>query len=151
MSDTNALRPTQNPATRFGSPGTPGPRIPGAVVAPAPPVAAPPVPPVPAVPAPPEPISARVPVPRSDFHPDDHAGLHEDMGKAFDRADAAAFVREAYDAVRAAHPHIEPRAALMGVRDAWHAIAHGFSSHAWTHHAIRSFPALFGPGRGHQP
>jgi hypothetical protein len=178
MSGTNLLRPTQNPTTRFGQPGTPlaltGPQMPvsalrvpppapAPVNAPAPvqpPLAAPampappPVPPVPAPPAPPavapsDRVSARVPVPHLDFHPDEHPDLHKAMGVSFDKPEASQFVREAYDAVRAAHPHIAPRAALLTARDAWHAVQHGFIDHGGAHNALRSFPALFAERRGH--
>lgn len=141
MSSTiNALRPAQNPATRFGQPGPnvlTGPRLPANALAVPPPLPAAPAAAV-APPAPmPEPpaltpqdlegrVSARVPVPTADFHPREHEDLHGAMGEAFDRPGASRFVRDVYDAVRQQHPHVEPRAALLTARDAWHAVQHGF-------------------------
>src|SRR5215469_3564339 len=139
MSDTPAgynalMRPVQNPATRFAGPaaapiGLSGPRMGADALAV--PVATQPPPEPPAVSgAAPEPpvgeVSLRVPAPATDFHPDEHADLHKAMGPTFEKPDAAAFVREAYDAIRDRHPHISPRSALLSARDAWHAVQHGF-------------------------
>lgn len=139
MSGTNALLAPQTGASALQAPAaTPAPQS-------ALPPVQPPSQPV-AAPAPDlgDRISARVPVPPSDFHPDHHDGLHKAMGGAFDKAEASRFVREAYDAVRAIHPHIDPKAALLTARDAWHAVQHGLATHEQAHHAMRSFPALFG-------
>lgn len=136
------LRPAENPATRFGSIApVAGPRIPvNALMRPRPAVpavpAVPPVPPVPARPMPdfsPTPvpederISARVPVPKADFPEAEHKDLHEKtMGEAFDDPHAHAFVRDLYSIVRKSRPHIAPRTLLETVRDAHHAVKHGF-------------------------
>jgi hypothetical protein len=88
-------------------------------------------------------ISARVPVPETDFHPDHHDDLHKAMGPAFDKPEASQFVRQAYDDVRAIHPHVDARAALLTARDAWHAVQHGLATHEQAHHALRNYPALF--------
>jgi hypothetical protein len=150
------LRPTENPATRFG--GMPAPvgrqlplnalRMPPqrsvAPVLPAAPLAQPqPGPMMPGVqgPAPPQPASAasvplvpeaerispRVPVPKADFPEGEHKDLHEKtMGKAFDEPGAQNFVRDLYAIVRKSRPHIAPRHLLETVRDAHHAMHHGF-------------------------
>lgn len=137
------LRPAENPATRFGGIApVAGPRIPvNALARPRP--AIPAVPPVPAVPARPMPdfsptpvpeeerISARVPVPKADFPEGEHKDLHEKtMGEAFDDPHAHAFVRDLYSIVRKSRPHIAPRTLLETVRDAHHAVKHGFMTHA---------------------
>lgn len=133
------LRPAENPATRFGGIApVAGPRIPvNALARPRP--AMPPVPALPPVPARPMPdfsptpvpederISARVPVPKADFPEAEHKDLHEKtMGEAFDDPNAHAFVRDLYSIVRKSRPHIAPRTLLETVRDAHHAVKHGF-------------------------
>ena len=165
----NALRPTQNPQTRFAGPagapmGLTGPQMPAnalqmpgapppGAAAPAPAAAMPPVQPPPQAPPPDigERISARVPVPPTDFHPDEHADLHKAMGDAFDKPEATALAREGYDAVREAHPHIHPKAALLAARDAFHAVQHGLATHEQAHHALRTYPALFARPQGTAP
>jgi hypothetical protein len=160
MSDSNALmRPTQNPATRFGVGDVPfaGPRMPASAIQVPPPSQPPPAPAAPAAvqPAagpiapgvqealPADRISARVPVPVSDFHPDEHADLHKAMGETFEQPGASAVVRQAYDAVRSQHPHIAPRAALLSARDAFHAVQHGFiGDHATARQAMLDHPAV---------
>jgi hypothetical protein len=89
-----------------------------------------------------------VPVPETDFHPDHHDDLHKAMGPAFDKPEASQFVRQAYDDVRAIHPHVDARAALLTARDAWHAVQHGLATHEQAHHALRNYPALFAQERG---
>lgn len=145
------LRPAENPATRFGGIApVAGPRIPVNALARPRPIPA--VPPVPAVPTPPprpmpdfsptpvpeaERISARVPVPKSDFPEHEHKDLHEKaMGDAFDDPNAQAFVRDLYSIVRKSRPHIAPRTLLETVRDAHHAVKHGFMTHAQAGAAI---------------
>lgn len=133
------LRPAENPATRFGGIAPiAGPRIPvNALMRPRPVMPA--VPPVPAVPARPMPdfspspvpeeerVSARVPVPKADFPEAEHKDLHEKtMGEAFDDPNAQSFVGNLYSIVRKSRPHIAPKALLETVRDAHHAVKHGF-------------------------
>ena len=155
MSGTNALMlPTQNPATRFAGPAGPpiglqGPQMPASALqvpaAPSPPAGAqaPPGPaPGPIAPGVHE-VSARVPAPATDFHPDTHDDLHKQMGAAFDKPKAAGVVREAYDAIRGAHPHIHPEAALLSARDAYHAVQHGFiSDHAAAKQIMLDHPGV---------
>jgi hypothetical protein len=69
----------------------------------------------------PEHISRRLQVPKADFHESEHAALHNGMGAAFDRPEAAGFVRDAYRLLRRNHPDIHPSHVLATVRDAFHA------------------------------
>jgi hypothetical protein len=157
MSGSNALqpplaaRPVLDPATRYGQPGTPqslsGPRMPlNALQPPAPGPAV--QPPAPAAAAPAQPVGEIAPgtqdappLPLSEFPPDQHAGLQQEMGGAFAKPDAASFVHEAYHTVRAAHPQASPRAALLSARDAYHAVQHGFvPDHATAHALLRAHP-----------
>ena len=105
---------------------------------------APPVPPVPAPPADPDMIpsalpagvtphvakedriSERVPVPKGDFPKEEHKGLHDSMGEAFDNPGAQRFVHNLYNLGRRLHPDIAPRHLLETIRDAHHAVRHGF-------------------------
>jgi hypothetical protein len=134
------LRPAENPQTRFGGIAAPaGPQLPMNALQ-MPPPAAPAAPVASAAPpdvAPtgfePQPVpeeervSVRAPVPKTDFPEKHHKHLHDHvMGEGFDDPGAQAFVRDVYSIVRKSRPHIHPRHLLETVRDAWHAVNHGF-------------------------
>ena len=51
------------------------------------------------------------------------------MGEAFDDPDAHAFVRDLYSIVRKSRPHIAPKTLLETIRDAHHAVKHGFMTY----------------------
>ncbi len=139
------LRPAENPAMRFGGVApVAGPRIPvNALARPQPVVpAAPPISTMPVMSQRPMPdfspspvpeeqrISARVPVPKGDFPEDEHKDLHDNtMGEAFDDPSAHRFVRDLYSIVRKSRPHIAPRVLLESIRDAHHAVKHGFMTY----------------------
>jgi hypothetical protein len=155
MSGTNALmRPTQNPAMRFAGPAAPpiglsGPQMPASALQVPPATQPPPAPPMAVQPAPGpiapgvQEVSPRVPAPATDFHPDTHDDLHQAMGAAFDKPEAAQVVREAYGAVRARHPHVDAHAVLLTARDAYHAVQHGFvGDHATARQAMLDHPAV---------
>jgi hypothetical protein len=133
------LRPAEGP-TRFGGVAAPtGPQLPAGALR-LPPPAAPAAPVAPAAPpaAPltgfePQPVpeeervSVRAPVPKADFPEKHHKHLHDHvMGEAFDDPGAQDFVRDIYSIVRKSRPYIHPRHLLETVRDAWHAVNHGF-------------------------
>jgi len=108
--DNRLMRPTMADALRAGPP-------------PEPPSLESQIPPV----APGSEISSRVPVPPDHFPEDEHDGLHEMMGEAFDNPVAQHFVRVGYQAAKGRHPNVHAKHLLHAARDAYHAVQYGFS------------------------